>query len=95
MTARRAIVAGILMVASATATHVQQPEPPFTRPEKPRTSRRSASRISALIPAGFPGTPGSLAVANAAAPRYWVFRGIAYRGSHRAARARVGQPRAL
>ncbi|HYT73756.1 MAG TPA: hypothetical protein VEL79_03310, partial [Vicinamibacterales bacterium] len=29
----------------------------------------------------FPGTPGSLAVARAAASKYWVFRGLAYRGS--------------
>jgi hypothetical protein len=29
----------------------------------------------------FPGTPGTLAVARASASKYWVFRGIAYRGS--------------
>jgi hypothetical protein len=82
MTATRIAVAALLFLASATAAHVQQPDPP-ANPQPAETYSPLGFEDLRVYQQTFPGVPGSLAVARAAASKYWVFRGIAYRGAQR------------
>ena len=85
MTATRIAVGALLVLASATAAHVQQPAP--ARP--PAAEHYSPLGFDDLraYQQAFPGRPDSLDVARAAASKYWVFRGVAYRGSQPQGRA--------
>jgi hypothetical protein len=75
------LLVGLLIVAGATTARLQQPEPQPSRTEKPENFSPLGFEDLRAYQQAFPGTPGSLAVARAAASKYWVFRGIAYRGS--------------
>ena len=75
-TARRVLCACAVAVGVLSGVGVAQEPPP--KPDK--FSPLGFDDLRAYQQA-YPGTPGTLAVANAAAARYWVFRGIAYRGS--------------
>src|SRR5918994_3210462 len=77
---RLIVVVAMLVAAAAAKVLVQQPPP------DPRTGK--ADNFSPLgfddlrtYEQAFPGLPGSVEVARASAARYWVFRGIAYRGA--------------
>jgi hypothetical protein len=76
---RIAIVAALLLTSGAVAG-VQQSEIPSRDEKIERFSPLGFDDLRSYEQA-FPGTPGSLAVVRAAASKYWVFRGIAYRGS--------------
>lgn len=65
---------------SGTVAHVQQQEP-APRLEKAENFSPLGFEDLRAYQQAFPGAPGTLAVARAAAAKYWVFRGIAYRGS--------------
>lgn len=69
------------VAVASPGARVQQPEPQFPRPEKPENFSPLGFEDLRAYQQAFPGTPGSLAVARAAASKYWVFRGIAYLGS--------------
>lgn len=85
MTARPIAVAALLVLAGATAAHVQQPEP-GRPPAAEHYSPLGFDDLRAYQQA-FPGRPDSLDVARAVASKYWVFRGVAYRGSQQQGRA--------
>src|SRR5687767_2994559 len=85
MTATRIAVVALVVLMSATATHVQQSEPPRV-PAAEHYSPLGFEDLRAYQQA-FPGRPDSLDVARAAASKYWIFRGIAYRGAQAQGRA--------
>jgi hypothetical protein len=70
----------IALALSGAVAHVQQQEP-AARLEKAENFSPLGFEDLRAYQQAFPGTPGTLAVARAAASKYWVFRGIAYRGS--------------
>ena len=75
----RKLVVVLLVVAAATDVFVQQPAPgEAMKPDK--FSPLGFDDLRAYEQA-FPGLPGSVEVARASAARYWVFRGVAYRGA--------------
>jgi hypothetical protein len=76
---RIATIAAALLLGAA-VVHVQQPET-APRTEKPENYSPLGFEDLRAYQQAFPGTPGTLAVARASAAKYWVFRGIAYRGS--------------
>jgi hypothetical protein len=76
---RIAIVAALLLAGGA-ADYLQQPALP-SRDEKAEGFSPLGFEDLRNYEQAFPGTPGSVAVVRASAARYWVFRGIAYRGS--------------
>ena len=70
----------LLMVAGATIVLVQQPAPAARAQKAENFSPLGFDDLRAYEQA-FPGLPGSVEVARASAARYWVFRGVAYRGA--------------
>jgi len=84
LTRPRIVVTVALLIAGARIAHVQQ----IAQPAAERAAR--AEKSESYSPLGFedlrayeqayPGVPGSAAVVRASTGRYWVFRGIAYRG---------------
>src|SRR5258708_3882987 len=78
---KRLSLVWIAVVVSGAIAHVQQPAPePAPRLKAEKVSPLGFEDLRAYQQA-FRGTPGTLAVAKAAALKYWVFRGIAYRAS--------------
>jgi hypothetical protein len=71
----------LLMLSGATAARMQQPDVPSSRAEKAENFSPLGFEDLRAYQQAFPGVPGTLAVARASAGKYWVFRGIAYRGS--------------
>src|SRR5215204_2383236 len=80
MKAGSVIVVALLLAAGATTVSVQQP-PPAALGEKPSEFSPLGFEDLRAFEQAFPGVPGSLEVARAAAAKYWVFRGVAYRGT--------------
>jgi hypothetical protein len=79
-TAATMMVAATVAIAAGGRPRAQQPD--VSVPEKPeRFSPLGFDDLRAYQEA-FPGTPGSLPVVRASAGKYWVFRGLAYRGSN-------------
>jgi hypothetical protein len=75
---RRWIVAGFILAAAAVAVSAEQD----------RSSSKTETEYSPLgyydlraYEQAYPGVPGSTLVLQAAAGRYWAYRGIAYRGA--------------
>ena len=83
---RRLIVLAAVIVGTAVAAQVQEQNRDPDRPEG--FSPLGFESLRTFIQA-YPGEPGSLAVARASSGRYWVFRGIAYRGQQAAGTAWV------
>jgi hypothetical protein len=77
---KRIAMIAALLAAAGTAAHVQQQEG-TERAAKPENYSPLGFEDLRAFEQAYPGTPGSLAVARAAAGKYWVFRGIGYRGS--------------
>lgn len=75
----RKLVVALLVVASAAHVFVQQPST-VPRDEKPENYSPLGFEDLRAYEHAFPGLPGSVEVARASAARYWVFRGVAYRG---------------
>ena len=87
MPARRLFAAALLIVAAAATTvFVQQPAPDPRVEKADKFSPLGFDDLRAYEQA-FPGLPGSVEVARAAAAKYWVFRGVAYRGTQTAGAA--------
>ena len=80
MKAGRILVIALLVAVGATDAFVQQPVP-GERPEKPDKFSPLGFDDLRTYEQAFPGLPGSVEVARASSARYWVFRGIAYRGA--------------
>jgi hypothetical protein len=77
----RFVVLATLIVSGATLAHLQQPPATWPRPDPPdKFSPLGFYDLQAYAQA-FPETPGAPAVIQANASKYWVFRGVAYRGS--------------
>jgi hypothetical protein len=72
---RRLVVAAAIL-GFGTVAHVQEQD----RDKPERFSPLGFEDLRSYIQA-YPGDPGSLAVAGASAGKYWIYRGIAYRGS--------------
>src|SRR5258706_8623019 len=77
---RRIALVAMALLAHGAVAHVQQQET-SPRPEKAENFSPLAFEDLRAWQQAYPDTPGTLAVARAAASKYWVFRGIAYRGS--------------
>src|SRR5262249_41320485 len=71
----------VLAIAAAASVHVQQPPGPSSRSEKIEHYSPLAFEDLRAFELAYPGVPGSVAVVRAAALKYWVFQGVAYRGS--------------
>ena len=94
-----ALLSTLCAIGSGHVPHAQSQEPSSERP----MSERQALKPENFSPLGFedlrayqqafPGAPAAARSPRRAATKYWVFRGIAYRG-RRAARPGVGEPRA-
>lgn len=80
MTAGKLFGVALTIVAAATTVFVQQPVPGEREEREARFSPLGFEDLRAYEQA-FPGLPGSLEVFRASAARYWVFRGVAYRGT--------------
>jgi hypothetical protein len=72
-----------LTIAGAAAVRVQQPPGPASRSEKIENYSPLGFEDLRAFQQAYPGIPGTAAVVRAAALKYWVFQGIAYRGSSR------------
>src|SRR5690349_20974619 len=79
MRTRSFVLAALLVTATATDVRVQQPA--VERQEKPENFSPLGFDDLRAYEQAFPGLPGSVEVARASAARYWVFRGVAYRGT--------------
>jgi hypothetical protein len=77
---KRIAIIAALLAAGSTGAHVQEQAPAW-RETKPENYSPLGFEGLRTFEQSFPGTPGSVAVARAAAGKYWVFRGIGYRGS--------------
>jgi hypothetical protein len=75
----RAIVATVLLAVWPVLARVQQRDPSV--PEKPKGFSPLAFEELRAYELAFPEAPGSAAAIRAASARYWVFRGVAYRGA--------------
>lgn len=73
-------VVALVILAGGTVGHVQQQEAP-ARPEKPENFSPLGFEDLRAHQQAYPAAPGTLAVVRAAAAKYWVFRGLAYRAS--------------
>ena len=73
-------VVALVILAGGTVGHVQQQEAP-ARPEKPENFSPLGFEDLRAYQQAYPAAPGTLAVVRAAAAKYWVFRGLAYRAS--------------
>jgi len=80
MKAARTAVVALLVLAGGAAAHVQQQEVPG-RPEKPENFSPLGFEDLRSYQQAYPAAPGTPAVVRAAQAKYWVFRGLAYRGS--------------
>src|SRR5438132_4887796 len=83
----RALAAAIVVVAAtvvATGALVRVQQRDLSVAEKPENFSPLGFEDLRAYQEAFPGTPGSLAVVRAAASKYWIFRGLAYRGSDQA-----------
>ena len=76
----RLLLAAMLVTAGASEVFVQAPAP-AQRDEKPDKFSPLGFEDLRAYEQAFPGLPGSAEVARASAARYWVFRGVAYRGA--------------
>lgn len=76
----RFFVVALLVAAAATEVLVQQPVSGDRAAKPDKFSPLGFEDLRAYEQA-FPGLPGSVEVARASSARYWVFRGIAYRGA--------------
>jgi hypothetical protein len=82
MNGGRILLVTLLVTAGAGEVFVQQPAPaPAERAGKPDKFSPLGFDDLRVFEQAFPGLPGSVEVARASAGRYWVFRGIAYRGT--------------
>lgn len=79
MRRRSIVLIALLVTSSAIGVRVQQPSP--ERQEKPENFSPLGFDDLRAYEQAFPGLPGSVEVARASAARYWVFRGVAYRGT--------------
>src|SRR4051794_31173750 len=79
-TAARLLGVTLAIAAGATTVHVQQPAPAARVESAEPFSPLGFDDLRAYEQA-YPGIPGTLEVARAAAAKYWVFRGVAYRGT--------------
>jgi hypothetical protein len=79
MKAGKLTIVAILVVAAATTASVQQPDPGARAEKADKFSPLGFDDLRAYEQA-FPGLPGSLEVARASTGKYWVFRGVAFRG---------------
>ncbi|HMC76541.1 MAG TPA: hypothetical protein VKH34_05400 [Vicinamibacterales bacterium] len=77
---KRIAIIAALLAAGSTVVQVQQQEA-TERAAKPENYSPLGFEDLRAFEQAFPETPGSIAVARAAAAKYWVFRGIGYRGS--------------
>src|SRR5262245_6684732 len=77
----------VLTVAGAAAGRVQQLAGPSSRAEKVEHYSPLGFEDLRAFQQAYPGVPGSVAVVRAAALKYWVFQGIAFRGASRQAAA--------
>jgi hypothetical protein len=75
----RAIVVTALLAVWPVIARVQQRDPSV--PEKPEGFSPLAFEELRAYEQAFPEAPGSAAAIRAASARYWVFRGVAYRGA--------------
>ena len=84
-----AVIAVCAAAAVAVRLEGQQPPP---RDEKAENFSPLGFEDLRAYEQAFPGTPGSLDVVRASTAKYWIFRGVAYRGSqaHGAAWASLG-----
>src|SRR5262245_19987898 len=80
---RRIFLTLALTMAGAAAVRVQQPPGPASRAEKIEHYSPLGFEDLRAFQQAYPEIPGSAAVVRAAALKYWVFQGIAYRGSAR------------
>jgi hypothetical protein len=80
MKAGRILVIAVLVAAGATDVFVQQ-SVPAERAEKPDQFSPLGFEDLRAYEQAFPGLPGSVEVARASSARYWIFRGVAYRGT--------------
>src|SRR3954471_20633769 len=78
---RSRLTAAVFLVAGASAAMQQQPDP-SARSEKAESYSPLGFEDLRAYQQAYPGVPGSAAVVRASATKYWVFRGIAYRGSN-------------
>ena len=78
--ARTAAVALVIVIAGAGAAHVQQQEA-TARADKPENFSPLGFDDLRAWQQAYPDAPGTVAVLRAAASRYWIYKGIAYRGS--------------
>ena len=80
MNAARIAAVTLAVLVAGRAVHVQQ-LPPIEREKKPEGYSPLGFEDLRAHEQAFPGDPASLAVFKAAAGKYWVFRGVAYRGN--------------
>ncbi|HET7697066.1 MAG TPA: hypothetical protein VFK57_15245 [Vicinamibacterales bacterium] len=83
---RAVVIVALLVTAGATDSFVQQPAPGQAA-EKPDAFSPLGFEDLRAYEQAFPGVPGSVEVARASAARYWVYRGVAYRGAQPAGTA--------
>lgn len=86
MKAGTSLAIAVLVIAAAATVRVQQP-PPASRSEKTEAFSPLGFDDLRAYEQAFPGLPGSVEVARASAARYWVYRGVAYRGTQAHGRA--------
>jgi hypothetical protein len=76
----RLLTTAVLILCAIVVAHVQEQDPDRDRDKKPELfSPLGFEDLRTYIQA-YPGEPNSLAVARASTGKYWVFRGVAYRG---------------
>src|SRR5262249_2112018 len=73
---RRPLSTAVVIVCSLVTARVQEQE----RDRKPELFSPLGFEDFRTYIQAYPGEPGSLAVARASSSKYWVFRGVAYRG---------------
>jgi hypothetical protein len=77
----RIVVVLAFVVGGVQTARVQQPSDRSARSEKAENYSPLGFEDLRAYEQAYPGIPGTAAVVRASAARYWVFRGIAYRGS--------------
>ena len=80
MRGSRMLVVAMLVLAASEVARVQQQDP-AARAEKPEDFSPLGFEDLRAYQQAYPAAPGTLAVVRAAAAKYWVFRGLAYRAS--------------
>jgi hypothetical protein len=79
MNAGRILFVTLLVALGATDVFVQQPS--VSRDQKPEHFSPLGFEDLRAYEQAFPSLPGSVEAARASAARYWIFRGVAYRGT--------------